>query len=81
MIARLHGGKSVAHGLAVDALVRRENSQPLDQVLQLAHVPGPGVLLERLDAGVGQLGLAIVARIVFADEEAGQQRHVAPPLA
>ncbi len=47
------------HGFAVDAV--GQDGQPLDQVLQLAHVAGPGVFLQRLHAGFHQLHVAVVA--------------------
>ena len=69
------------HSLAIDPLVRRQDGEPLDHVLQLAHIARPSVLLESLQAGVSQLGAAIVAPVVLVDKEVRQQRRVATTLA
>ena len=47
MVARLHGGQRIVHSLAIDPLVRRQDGEPLDHVLQLAHIAGSDVLFER----------------------------------
>ena len=66
----------------VDAALRRQDGQPLDQVLQLAHVARPGVLLQRLQAGIRAASRrAAVAPVVLVHEEACQQRDVAAAFA
>src|SRR6267143_1793119 len=53
-----------------------EDGEPLDQVLQLAHVPRPGVPLERFDGPLGEAQRLLLPRIVSGEEVRREQRHV-----
>src|ERR1700733_2167909 len=67
-VARLGELDRFANRRVVDAALRSHNSQPLDHVLQLAHVSRPAIVFQNAQSGLGKPGLLMVAVVVFLQE-------------
>src|SRR6266852_1181134 len=65
----------------LDLAFALEDGEPLDQVLQLAHVPRPGVPLERFDGARGEAQRLLLPRVVPGEEVRREQGHVTAALA
>src|SRR5258706_9636337 len=64
-----------------DGLTAREDGGALDRVLQLAHVPGPGVRQQSRARGGGQAQGATTTLRGPGEEMLGKKRNVLAPLA
>src|SRR2546428_11908078 len=68
--------------LGLDRPITGENNRSLDDVLELAKVPWPGISLEEVPgASRDPLHLLVDLRFRFAKEVIGQDRQALPPLA
>src|SRR6185369_2400871 len=68
--------------LHLDALVPSQERGALDTLLELAHVPWPGVLHECREHGIGERERWLPERSAFLIDEASSERHdlrPAPP--
>ena len=59
----------VGNQLDTDLCIRREDARPFDDVLQLAHVPGPGVLREHVERLRGELEVPLAVLFPVLGEE------------